>query len=342
MEDVANAMRTVFNGLTVHEQAFAALPTQVKQAVTDNITQIINSETVNSSSSGVSSFNSQTGAIVYFPGLGTVNDQLGQAAYTTQLSDNGAKIIVGDSTAVAVTMNSAKQAPYFTIIDNDSSSIANLTPSTGSLYGAQSIPSGGFGIVYFDGTNWWADAASAGGTLGVMGPPGMDGQDGEDSMIPGPPGPPGAQGAVGPPVYLEAPEADEPMQIPGPQNQPVTAHAIVISDMSNTVYANSQVVGIFYAPVAGVIPAGGTGIYNNAVATSYAYLQTAATASTVFTIKDGVTSVGTITFGVGGTTGTFSGFSAYTVASGDKITIVGPASHDTTAAGLNVSLVFAF
>lgn len=161
MADVAEAMGRAFEGLTVHEQAFAALPAQVKTAVTENVTQIVNSETVaagGSSSSGVSSFNSLKGDIIYFPSMGTVNNQLDNSAYTVQQSDGGAKIIVGDSSAVTVILNNNVTAPWFTIIDNDSSAAATLMPDSGALYGAQSIPAGGFGIAFFDGTNWWAGA----------------------------------------------------------------------------------------------------------------------------------------------------------------------------------------
>jgi hypothetical protein len=54
--------------------------------------------------------------------------------------------------------------------------------------------------------------------MGPIGPQGFDGEQGEE----GPRGPQGltgvtgAQGSVGPAVYLEAPEADEPMSFPGP------------------------------------------------------------------------------------------------------------------------------
>ena len=166
MADVADALRTAFNAVTIHEQAFAALPAQIaaqsKAAATQAVSEIVSNETV----TGVTAFNAQTGAVLYFPGLGTVNDQLGAPSYTTQQSDNGAKIVVGDSGAVAVTLNNTVQAPWFTIIDNDSSAVATLMPDSGALlYGAQSIPSDGFGIVFFDGTNFWGGASGSAAAL---------------------------------------------------------------------------------------------------------------------------------------------------------------------------------
>jgi hypothetical protein len=71
---------------------------------------------------------------------------------------------------------------------------------------------------------------------------------------------------------------------------------------------------------------------------SNATLQTAATASTTFTIKNNGSSIGTIVFGVGGTSATFTFSSAVVFAVNDVLTIVAPASPDATAAGLAISL----
>lgn len=165
--DVRKAIDFTLSGLTVHEQAFAALKPQI-----DAISAVAN-KAASTTVSGVSSFNSETGAVVYFPQLGMVNDQLGNPVYLTQQSDNGAKIIVGDSTAVAVTLNNSVTPPWFTIIDNDSGSVASLTPGVGaSLFGEQSIQPGGFGIIYYDGANFWCGATTVAtdSTLGYVQP----------------------------------------------------------------------------------------------------------------------------------------------------------------------------
>jgi hypothetical protein len=186
MGDVANAMRTVFNGLTVHEQAFANLKDTVTTAVTTAVAAASSaSETVVSGGgTGVTSFNALTGAVIFFPGLGTVNDQLGETAYTTANSDNGAKIIVGDSSAVTITLNASVTVPWFAIIDNDSSAVASLSPSAGEIFGASSIPPSGFGIVFFDGTNWWADASGSTLTLTTTGSSGPATLSGDVLNIP--------------------------------------------------------------------------------------------------------------------------------------------------------------
>jgi hypothetical protein len=161
-EDLDSGVRTAlefcFNGVTNHEQAFSQIKPQL-----DATAAAAKAASAASSISGVSSFNSETGDVIYFPTLGTVNDQLGNASYETQQSDNGAKIIVGDSSAVAVGLNAKMLAPWFAIIDNDSGAVATLTPDVGALlFGPNTIQPGGFGAIFFDGTNFYC------GATGVM------------------------------------------------------------------------------------------------------------------------------------------------------------------------------
>lgn len=73
---------------------------------------------------------------------------------------------------------------------------------------------------------------------------------------------------------------------------------------------------------------------------SFATADVAATASTVFTVYKNASAIGTITFGVGSTTGVLATTGAATVsyAPGDRIVIVGPASPDATLADISVTL----
>lgn len=169
MKDVADAVNTAFDGLTVHEQAFANLPGQIASQASTAATEAVAtaSETVVQVTGGVTAFNALQGNVIYFPSLGMVNDQLGEPLYLTQQSDNGAKIIVGDSTPVTVSLNQAMTAPWFAIIDNDSSAVAVLSADSGAtVYGQTSIPANGFGIVFYDGVNFWAGATGSGGSSG--------------------------------------------------------------------------------------------------------------------------------------------------------------------------------
>lgn len=175
MADVADAMRTALNGLTVHEQAFANLPSQIAAqasaaatAAVENITSEI--------TSGVTSFNAATGAIVFFPNLGRVNDQLGESEYTTQTSDAGQKIILGDSSPVVLNLNPAMAPPWFAFIGNDSGAYVSVVADSGALLnGLRSIYPGGSAIVFYDGTTFWCEGVSVAtnSSLGVVQPDGV-------------------------------------------------------------------------------------------------------------------------------------------------------------------------
>lgn len=172
MGEVAGAIKIAFDGLTNHEQAFANLPSQIAsqaataaQAAVENIT--------NETTEGVTSFNSSTGAILYFPSLGMVNDQLGNPLYLTQQSDAGAKIVMGDSSPATVTLNSAMMPPWFAFIGNDSGATVSLTTdSSATISGIQSIYPGGMAIVFYDGETFYCEgvAIATDSSLGVVQP----------------------------------------------------------------------------------------------------------------------------------------------------------------------------
>jgi hypothetical protein len=123
---------------------------------------------------------------------------------------------------------------------------------------------------------------------------------------------------------------------------PTQSHAIVMADLTNTVYGTSAIVNLFNSPVSGTIPIAGVGTYNGTTASSKCTLMTAATASTTFTLKDGASTLGTVVFGAAGVTGTINIAAPASVASGDQLSLIAPASADATAAGLNCSITFAF
>jgi hypothetical protein len=162
--DVRKAMEFALNGLTVHEQAFAALKSQLNTVATTV-------QTTSSSSGG----SSPTPPIPSITSLGVVNDQIGVTAYTTQQGDNGAKIIVGDAAPIAISLNSGVTIPWFCVIDNDSSSYASLSPTSGSLFGETVIPPAGFGLIFFDGTNFWCGATkiATDSSMGYVQPDGV-------------------------------------------------------------------------------------------------------------------------------------------------------------------------
>jgi hypothetical protein len=139
------AHRYLASGIVDLNQAIAALSNKVSTA-TPSTTTIIQSGSGGGGGGG--------GLVV-----GGVNDQIGQTSYTTQQSDYGTKIIIGDSSPVIVSLDGGITTPWFTIIDNDSSSVASLTPISPSLLdGERFIGPGCFGIIYYDGANFWCGA----------------------------------------------------------------------------------------------------------------------------------------------------------------------------------------
>jgi hypothetical protein len=99
--------------------------------------------------------------------------------------------------------------------------------------------------------------------------------------------------------------------------------------------AASEVLEYYAVPRAFTIPAGATA--------SQAIAQTAATASTVFTIYripsgGSKTSIGTITFAAAGKVGTFSVASAVSFAAGDILELDAPATADSTLANIAFTL----
>jgi hypothetical protein len=158
--EVALNLRRVFNTLNDHDQAINTMYANGTTVTTETVTKLITEAATSSSSSlnVVTSFNGSKGDITFFNYLGTVDNQVGVTSYTTQSSDDGAMILIDDSSAVAITLNFNVSAPWFTTIVNLGTGTATLTPSSGTVNGAASVTlyGGSFSIVYFDSTNFWA------------------------------------------------------------------------------------------------------------------------------------------------------------------------------------------
>jgi hypothetical protein len=143
--EVVQALRYHASGILDLNQAIAALKEQVKA----NKTAIQNTVTNTSTTSAPPTPNP-------FPFLGTVNDQRGNPLYLTQVSDNGAKIVLGDSSPITLQLNAMVTPPWFCVVDNDSSSTVTFAPTSGSVIGAQSMPDSSFTTIFFNGINFFA------------------------------------------------------------------------------------------------------------------------------------------------------------------------------------------
>jgi len=70
---------------------------------------------------------------------------------------------------------------------------------------------------------------------------------------------------------------------------------------------------------------------------SQAYGQTAATAETVLDVQKNGVNIGTITFGIGASTGTFAMASGESFAPGDRLAVVNEDPADATLADLLIT-----
>lgn len=158
--EVVDNLRYNTSSIVDLNQAIIALKAQVVAAHATATTALTSVSSIGTVSSGVSSFNALAGNVTYFPNLGELNNQTGGTAYTTQSTDNGAKIVVADAAPVTITLNALVGLPWFTLIDNEGPSVATLTPSSGVINGPATIQPQGFGIIFFDGTNWFVGATA--------------------------------------------------------------------------------------------------------------------------------------------------------------------------------------
>jgi hypothetical protein len=157
--EIAVNLRRVFNTLNDHDQAINTMYGNGTSSTTTTNTETTTATSSSSStSSGVTSFNGGTGDITFFSNLGSVDNQTGVISYITQTTDNGALLIVNDTSAVAITLNFSVSSPWYTTIYNMGMGTATLTPSSGNINSTTSVAlyGGSFSIVYFDGANFWA------------------------------------------------------------------------------------------------------------------------------------------------------------------------------------------
>lgn len=113
---------------------------------------------------------------------------------------------------------------------------------------------------------------------------------------------------------------------------PVNEHgsAYDIASFFAGVPNNSDVLNLFVAPRPIVLPVNLTN--------SQLYAVTAATAQTVIDIQVNEVSKGSITVAASGNSGTFTFASAVSLATGDRVKLVGPATADATLADISITL----
>ncbi len=155
-DGVQQAHRFQFNGLLDLNQAVSALNTKI-----EGLKTTVASTTTNTNTSSQTIIN--TGSTIGF-----INDQTALTTYTTQQSDYGNFILLGDTSPIAVTLSSAGsnpgiQLPWFCYLINLNSGLVTVTPSAGTIsypnnLSATSMPiPQNFGAeIAYDGTNFYA------------------------------------------------------------------------------------------------------------------------------------------------------------------------------------------
>jgi hypothetical protein len=156
--DVQRVHRTTLNAITDIYESLPILKQQIDAKA--------NASTASASSTSNTTTGSQT-VIVSGSTIGLVNNQVGVTSYSTLPSDNGAFILLGDSSPIAVTLNGLGSGegivlPFFCWILNFGTATATLTPDSGDINNAADYSlEGNNGIVLsYDGVNFWAEPTS--------------------------------------------------------------------------------------------------------------------------------------------------------------------------------------
>lgn len=163
IEEVGRHLNLIYGKLYNHTIAIGLKSGSSSSGTTTTTVIGGTNTTVVESGGGVSSFNSSTGAITFFPYLGLVDNQTGVTAYTTQGSDNGSLIVLNSASPIALTLNSTVGQPFFAWVTNQGTGTVTITPDAGTVNGDASftlLPSYTT-LVYFNGGGspnyvWWA------------------------------------------------------------------------------------------------------------------------------------------------------------------------------------------
>ena len=167
------AHETVIQTLKDHDKGITDLQTAIP-LLKDQIDELKKSS-ASSSATGNITENIVNNPIV---GLGTINNQSGETSYTTQTQDNGALLVFSDASAIAVTLNTSVDTPWFCFAQNWGAGLVTFTPQSGDINyignlaaGSMPLATGYLTLIVFDGTDFWAATISAvtgSGTTGFL------------------------------------------------------------------------------------------------------------------------------------------------------------------------------
>jgi hypothetical protein len=148
--EVSLNLRRVFNTLNDHDQAINTLYANTSSSTNTTIST--------TTTSGVSSFNAQTGDVTFFQYLGAINNQTGSTSYTTLLSDDGALILLNNASSITISLGTSITTPWYTTLLNLGAGTATLIPASGTINNLASVDlyGGCYAIVAYDGAKFWA------------------------------------------------------------------------------------------------------------------------------------------------------------------------------------------
>lgn len=141
----AQHIRLLYQKLNNHTTAFQQIATKLNASGTTNTT-IDNFGGGSGGGSGT------------IPGLGGVNNQTGNAAYTTTVADNGVLLVLDNASPVAVTLSTGVSSPWLIFVENLNTGLVTFTPMSGTINGAATftLSFNYSALIVYDGTDFWA------------------------------------------------------------------------------------------------------------------------------------------------------------------------------------------
>lgn len=279
---------------------------------------------------------SATGGAAYIPAEQLMGGGIKTAAYTMATGDRGNVLVMNSSSAVSQPLPAATGSSgnfpngWYGYTENIGSGTETLTVPSGAnldgvLNGTVAIPANqGLGF-FTDGTNWFT-IRGLGGSGGMTNPMTTLGD-----IITGASGGTPQRLGVGTAGQVLTVVSGAPAWAAAGSG---TAYLNMLAYSAGTPGGSAKLLQAI-APQAKTLPINLTG--------SYAYCDVAPTASVACTINKisggSTTAIGSVNFAASATTGTFTFSSAVSLAAGDMVQVVAPATPDATFAGPTLALV---
>lgn len=160
--DVKEAIEDHDKNIVDLNQAIYALKPQITK-IQEQVTTAASSTSASTAAAVAAARTEAESLIADLVMSGRVNNQTRNTTYTTQNSDNGALVLLNDSSPIGVELNNSVSQPWYCFIENNGSSVVTLTPQQGLINGDShlSIAASLWATVFFDGSNYWAQTSAS-------------------------------------------------------------------------------------------------------------------------------------------------------------------------------------